>query len=342
MASSLDDIKKLKKKLSKATEPEPILETLEVLSKCEISIEILKETKIGKAVGKLRKRDHKQIAQAASGLVGKWKQLVGDGSTSTPPPSSSPSSTPPTSTPSKENNNGAEQKAVKEEASSQDDNNKKRKIEKESSSTNSSPAKTQKKSKRGSDEDNNNDNGNDSSSSSGGSAKKSSVVGGSAADREVRNKCIQMLTEALGMKLEGDLEPADVAVGIEEELHSMFKGVSREYKTKFRSLHFNLKNDKNPLLRQQVLNGAISAKRLCTMSANDMASEELKKERQRMAEYQLEASKLRQFNQTSTDMFKCGKCGKRETTYYQMQTRSADEPMTTFHTCTNCGNRWKS
>lgn len=31
----------------------------------------------------------------------------------------------------------------------------------------------------------------------------------------------------------------------------------------------------------------------------------------------------------------------RKTTYYQMQTRSADEPMTTFVTCVNCGNRWK-
>lgn len=29
-----------------------------------------------------------------------------------------------------------------------------------------------------------------------------------------------------------------------------------------------------------------------------------------------------------TDAFKCGKCGQRKTRYYQMQTRSADEPMT--------------
>lgn len=39
--------------------------------------------------------------------------------------------------------------------------------------------------------------------------------------------------------------------------------------------------------------------------------------------------------------FKCGKCKSTKTTYYQMQTRSADEPMTTFVTCTNCSNRWK-
>ena len=39
--------------------------------------------------------------------------------------------------------------------------------------------------------------------------------------------------------------------------------------------------------------------------------------------------------------FKCGKCGLNKCTYYQMQTRSADEPMTTFVSCTHCGNRWK-
>ena len=40
-------------------------------------------------------------------------------------------------------------------------------------------------------------------------------------------------------------------------------------------------------------------------------------------------------------MFRCGKCKTYKTTYYQMQTRSADEPMTTFVTCKNCNNKWK-
>jgi DNA-directed RNA polymerase subunit M/transcription elongation factor TFIIS len=40
-------------------------------------------------------------------------------------------------------------------------------------------------------------------------------------------------------------------------------------------------------------------------------------------------------------LFKCGKCKSKKTTYYQMQTRSADEPMTTYVTCKDCGNRWK-
>ena len=42
-----------------------------------------------------------------------------------------------------------------------------------------------------------------------------------------------------------------------------------------------------------------------------------------------------------TDQFKCRKCYSRSCSYYEVQTRSADEPMTQFITCLNCKNRWK-
>lgn len=45
--------------------------------------------------------------------------------------------------------------------------------------------------------------------------------------------------------------------------------------------------------------------------------------------------------QSMTNQFKCGKCKKRECIYQELQLRSADEPMTLFITCLNCGNRWK-
>tara|TARA_Y100000816_G_C26022430_1_gene534922 strand:- start:416 stop:892 length:477 start_codon:yes stop_codon:yes gene_type:complete len=40
-------------------------------------------------------------------------------------------------------------------------------------------------------------------------------------------------------------------------------------------------------------------------------------------------------------LFKCVKCKGKKTTYYSVQTRSADEPMTNFITCLNCKHRWK-
>lgn len=43
----------------------------------------------------------------------------------------------------------------------------------------------------------------------------------------------------------------------------------------------------------------------------------------------------------ATDRFLCSRCHKRECTYYEMQTRSADEPMTIFITCLNCGKHWR-
>lgn len=54
--------------------------------------------------------------------------------------------------------------------------------------------------------------------------------------------------------------------------------------------------------------------------------------------------------EASTDTYECRRCkashpNDREMytqcSYYQLQTRSADEPMTTFVTCIKCGCRWK-
>lgn len=44
---------------------------------------------------------------------------------------------------------------------------------------------------------------------------------------------------------------------------------------------------------------------------------------------------------TVSSLFRCGKCKKKQCTYYTQQTRSADEGETVFVKCMNCGNAWK-
>lgn len=42
----------------------------------------------------------------------------------------------------------------------------------------------------------------------------------------------------------------------------------------------------------------------------------------------------------ATNKWQCNGCKLRKCTYYELQTRSADEPMTIFIHCLNCGKRW--
>ena len=55
----------------------------------------------------------------------------------------------------------------------------------------------------------------------------------------------------------------------------------------------------------------------------------------------LEYIEFKKNNMATTDIYECRKCKQSKCYVYQAQTRSADEPMTTFVTCTVCGNNWK-
>ena len=46
--------------------------------------------------------------------------------------------------------------------------------------------------------------------------------------------------------------------------------------------------------------------------------------------------------EATTDTFTCRKCKSNRCSYYLLQTRSADEPMTCYVSCLDCGKRWKT
>lgn len=108
------------------------------------------------------------------------------------------------------------------------------------------------------------------------------------------------------------------------------------YLNKFKVIFHNIKN---PIILKKIKNNRILAHELAFMNHIELLPEKW--------EIKIKEKKLRLENkffpkvEASTDNFTCGKCKSKACTYYQLQTRSSDEPMTTFVTCTVCGSRWK-
>ena len=109
------------------------------------------------------------------------------------------------------------------------------------------------------------------------------------------------------------------------------------YLDRLRSIYNNLKNER---LIKLVNNGEIKSHEIAFMTHQEMLPE--KWEELLKAKSIRDKNKFEQNIEAATDTFKCRKCHSKKCTYYQMQTRSADEPMTIFVTCIDCGNRWKT
>jgi len=121
--------------------------------------------------------------------------------------------------------------------------------------------------------------------------------------------------------------------------HPMFQEI---YMVRSRQIIANLAMDsyvKNDELVGLIKSGQVPIDSLATLDTYQLFPSKWKAafELQQMKEKrQLEGNKS-----MATDKFTCGRCWKKECTYYEMQTRSADEPMTIFITCLNCGKHWR-
>jgi hypothetical protein len=95
---------------------------------------------------------------------------------------------------------------------------------------------------------------------------------------------------------------------------------------------------KNPRLLARVKEGEFPLEQISRMTAYEMYPEMWDKLADKML---IREQKILEGNKSrATDRFKCDRCKKKECTYYELQTRSADEPMTCFINCLNCGARW--
>jgi len=120
---------------------------------------------------------------------------------------------------------------------------------------------------------------------------------------------------------------------------AIFVEIYREIvKTVFSNIHPD-SPVKNVRLLSRAATGEFPLHTIPSMSAYEMFPEkwfELRDKQLQREQKILEGNKSR-----ATDQFKCRRCLKRECTYYELQTRSADEPMTIFITCLNCGKEWR-
>jgi DNA-directed RNA polymerase subunit M/transcription elongation factor TFIIS len=112
------------------------------------------------------------------------------------------------------------------------------------------------------------------------------------------------------------------------------------YKQKFLQIQHNLKSS-------PVLKGWILDKKIKTIDVIDMRPEDMwpdgpyaKTMEDRIIK-EMRKAYLAKEVKNQDGFFKCGRCKSMKTTYYQMQTRSADEPMTVFVSCLNCDKNWK-
>jgi len=177
-----------------------------------------------------------------------------------------------------------------------------------------------------------------------GGVRSPGIAQRTASDSTARQRVQEKLSEALFNESEefsSKEEANDIAKKIESEMYSKYGGCTQEYKDKYRTLNFNLKDELNSNLRERIFSLELSAKELMEMGSEELANENKKEVRKKIIEEKIREAQPFNAQTASTDQFRCGKCRQRECTYYQLQTRSADEPMTTFVTCVKCGNRWK-
>ncbi|NXT26409.1 TCEA3 protein, partial [Syrrhaptes paradoxus] len=361
-----EELVRIAKKLDKMVarkSTEGALDLLKSLTGYTMTIQLLQTTRIGVAVNSVRKHcSDEEVVASAKILIKNWKRLLGEG---TPPPKPQGGS----SLKKEKDTDGKKEKDAggeKEKKKGQDfpscptegakhpkspaEKHKEKHKERRDSADSRSSAVSSSSSpqKRPSGERANSSKGKAepprTPTSPSFSPSPCLLAPCYLTGDSVRDKCIEMLTAALRMDddyKEFGVNCEKMASEIEDHILWGGWGTDMKYRNRVRSRISNLKDPKNPTLRRNVLSGAISPGLIARMTAEEMASDELKELRNAMTQEAIREHQMAKTGGTVTDLFQCGKCKKKNCTYNQVQTRSADEPMTTFVLCNECGNRWK-
>lgn len=172
--------------------------------------------------------------------------------------------------------------------------------------------------------------------------RKTDNVRYAVTDSTTRNNCMGLMYNGLAYMSTDSIEVVTAkATEVEAAAFKHFGGETAEYRAKMRSLFQNLKVKSNRELRRRIMSGEITAIEFIKMSQDELKSQEHKERDKAYEKENINNAQVAQPEKSISDALTCGKCGQKKVSYTQAQTRSADEPMTTFCECLACGNRWK-
>lgn len=145
-------------------------------------------------------------------------------------------------------------------------------------------------------------------------------------------------------KIEQDC--SDLVVRIEERLFQFCSEKGLDYKKAARERILVLSDKKNGMnLITDLIENKVSISDFVSKSPTELLEDETARHLANEARNYQMLARQSDFYIKNTDIkegeFQCGKCKQRKTMSWQQQTRSADEPMTTFFECVVCGHRWK-
>jgi DNA-directed RNA polymerase subunit M/transcription elongation factor TFIIS len=157
----------------------------------------------------------------------------------------------------------------------------------------------------------------------------------------IRDECKENILD--GEIISGNIEKSIFNYAIKEStIKNIVKKWSNEYfvhlyKDKLRSVYFNIKSD--TIFMKSIIKGDIDPKLVAFMTHQDINparwNEIIKRKTIR------DESKLSNGVKANTSLYTCKKCKSKNCTFYEAQTRSADEASTIFVTCLNCGKNFK-
>lgn len=162
----------------------------------------------------------------------------------------------------------------------------------------------------------------------------------------IRKKLVDLLSSADSTNELRKIQATRVALDIEDQVYKVFKDRSKEYSDKIRSIFTNLRDPKNPELKNRLIDREITPIQVATKDATILASRSLQEERERITRLAVESCRTDYENEKSrqnaipSDMFECSQCKSKKIDVQVISYGTSEDSDKNFLTCMECNLQW--